>query len=186
LLGRRFAEQFYYTILPREDLVFGVVAYVDNRPAGFVAATHDAARFMQRGLRRQWLPLVWVFGTSLLLEPKSMGAVWKAWRMMRNRRPATGNESAGEILSFGVLAEYRELPFLRQTGLRISTDLLDSAVVQLHARGARVIRALVEANNIPAKLFYSGLGWTLNHPGVSNCCSSSVEFVWRACSQSIP
>src|SRR5437868_15493364 len=52
LLGRRFMENFYYRVLPREGLVFGAVAYVDRQPAGFVAAAHDRAGCLRSGLRR--------------------------------------------------------------------------------------------------------------------------------------
>jgi ribosomal protein S18 acetylase RimI-like enzyme len=179
LLGRRFMERFYYAILPREGLIFGALAYVDNQPAGFVAATHDAAGFMRSALRRWWPYLIWVVGTSVLLAPKSMGKIWEVWRVMMSRRPVKGDGSEGEILSLGVLPAYREPLFIRQFGLRLSNDLVDCAVAQLRTKGVRVIRAIVGADNTSAKLFYSGLGWTFDLTSAPGWQNPTVQFVWR-------
>jgi ribosomal protein S18 acetylase RimI-like enzyme len=176
-LGRPFMERFYYTILPREGLICGAVAYVDHQPAGFVAATHDADGFMRSALRRWWPHLAWVVGISVLVAPKSVGAAWEAWRVMRSRVPAGDSHSAGEILSLGVLPAYRQPHFIRQSGVRISTDLLDSAIAQLRAKRVQVIRATVSADNTPAKLFYSGLGWSIGRSNVPGWHTPTVEFV---------
>jgi ribosomal protein S18 acetylase RimI-like enzyme len=177
LLGHPFMERFYYSILPREGLICGAVAYVDERPAGFVAATHDADGFMRIACRRRWPRLVWVVGTSVLMEPRSIGAVWEASRVMMSRASAADGRPDGEILSLGVLPAYREPSFIRQSGLRISTDLLDTAVSALRTRGVRAIRATVNTDNTPAKLFYIGLGWTLGRTNVPGWQTATVEFV---------
>ena len=41
-LGVGFMERFYYKVLPKQGLIFGAVAYVDGRAAGFVSATYDS------------------------------------------------------------------------------------------------------------------------------------------------
>jgi ribosomal protein S18 acetylase RimI-like enzyme len=177
LLGPHFMERFYYKLLPREGLLFGAVAYIDDQPVGFVAATHDADGFMRIACRRRWPYLVWVVGTSILIAPRSIRAVWQACRVMMSRAPAADARPDGEILSLGVLPAYREPRFIRQSGLRISTDLLDTAVSELCARGVRAIRATVNADNTPAKLFYIGLGWTLGRTNVPGWQAATVEFV---------
>jgi ribosomal protein S18 acetylase RimI-like enzyme len=179
LLGRRFMEKFYYLILPCDGLIFGTIAYVEERPAGFVAATHDPSGFMKSALHRWWPYIVWIVGSSLFLAPKSMGAAWEAWRVMQSRSLSQAGGSDGEILSLGVLPEYREPSFIRQSGLRISTDLLSDAVARLGARGIHVIRATVSADNTPVKLFYSGLGWSLARTNHSGWRHPTVEFIWR-------
>jgi ribosomal protein S18 acetylase RimI-like enzyme len=180
LLGALFMERFYYAILPREGLIFGAVAYVDERPVGFVAATHDSEGFMRSGLRLWWPYLVWVLGISVASSPRSIAAVWEAIRVMTSRRPAKGDGQKGEILSLGVLPGYREPQFVRHSRLRISNDLLETAVAQLSARSVRVIRAFVNANNTQTKLFYCGLGWTLNHTGHTGYRTPTVEFELQA------
>jgi ribosomal protein S18 acetylase RimI-like enzyme len=174
LLGPYFMERFYYRLLPRERLLCGAVAYIDDQPAGFVAATQDADGFMRVACRRWWPYLVWVIGTSVLLDPRTIAAVWEACRVMMSRAPAIDGRPDGEILSLGVLPAYREPHFIRQSGLRISTDLLDTAVSELRARG---VRATVNADNTPAKLFYMGLGWTLGRTNVPGWQTATVEFV---------
>jgi len=78
LLGRRFMEDFYYRVLPREGLEFGAVAYVDQKPAGFVAATHDRNGFMRTAVKRYWPHVLWVIGASVFTTPKFLGAIWQA------------------------------------------------------------------------------------------------------------
>ena len=177
-LGHRFMEDFYYRVLPREGLVFGAVAYVDRQPAGFVAATHDRAGFMRSGMRRFWPRVLWVVGASVLTAPKSLGAVWQAWRVMRSR-PAASVGLDGEILSLGVLPAYREPGFVRRSGLRIATDLLDAAVDRLRELGIPKITAAVRMDNAEAKLFYAGLGWTLHRASVQGGGPAALEFRWE-------
>ena len=178
LLGPRFMRGFYYRVLPWEGLILGAVAYVDERPAGFVAATSDANGFMRTALRRHWWPAAWAVGTSVLASPTSAAAVWQAWRVMRSRRRAE-HEAAGEILSLGVLPAYRQPAFVRQHGLHIAADLLEMAVERLRCLGVRQIGAAVRADNTEAKLFYAGLGWNLHRAEVPGWGAASVEFVWR-------
>lgn len=179
LLGQRFMERFYYKFLPREGLIFGAVAYVNNQPVGFVVATHDSSGFMREAMRRWWPHLLWVVGLSVLLAPKSIAAVWEAVRIMATRRRIEDSRADGEVLSLGVLSEYREPNFVRRSGRRIGNELLDYAVTQLRARGVRVIRAMVAADNTPTKLFYSGLGWTLSRSDTPKWRAHTAEFVWR-------
>jgi ribosomal protein S18 acetylase RimI-like enzyme len=179
LLGRRFMEGFYYRILPPEGLVFGAVAYVDRQPAGFVAATGDRRGFMRAALRRYWPRAIGMVGLSLLAAPRSLGPVWQACRVMRARRPDEGGRREGEILSLGVLPAYREPGFIRRSGRRIATDLLDVAVSRLRSTGVEFIGAAVGAANTEAKLFYTGLGWDLYRRCAEGWGPAAVEFRWR-------
>lgn len=179
LLGDRFMQRFYYWVPPRENVMCGAVAYVENQSAGFVTATTDSTRWMRRALARHWLYLGWLVATSILPEPKRAVAVWEASRIMISLPSVEKEESVGEILSLGVLPAYQEPRFVRESGLKISTDLLQNAVAQLCARGVRKIRVIVDKDNMAAKLFYSALGWTLDHPNVPGWRTPSVGFSWR-------
>ena len=179
LLGVRFVKNFYYRVLPHEGLMLGAVAYVDEQPAGFVAATHDRDGFLRSALRKRWPQAAWAVGTSVLTAPKSGAAVWQAWRVMHSRRPAEAGEAAGEILSLGVLPAYREPRFVRQSGLHIATDLVEVAVGELRKLGIQHISAAVRADNTEAKLFYAGLGWRLHGTSALGWGPVAVEFIWR-------
>jgi ribosomal protein S18 acetylase RimI-like enzyme len=179
LLGPEFMQQFYYRILPRERLISGAVAYVDRQPAGFIVATQDSAGFMRSALRRHWLYLSWVLALSVLRQPiKRLGAIWEALQIMRHQ-PAEAGVMSAELLSFGVLPEYRSPRFIRQTKLQVSKELFDAAVNQLKAEGVSRIRAIVDADNTPAKLFYHSLGWYVERSNVPGWRTPSVEFVQK-------
>jgi ribosomal protein S18 acetylase RimI-like enzyme len=180
LLGRRFMEGFYYRILPAEGLLFGAVAYVDGQPAGFVAATGDRRGFMRAALKRYWPRVIGLVGLSLLAAPRSLGPVWHACRVVRARRPDESGRREGEILSLGVLPAYREPAFIRRSGRRIATELLDLAVGRLRTMGVDFIGAAVGAGNTEARLFYLGLGWDLHRRCAEGWGPAAVEFRWRA------
>lgn len=172
-------EEFYYHRLPRLGLIFGAVAYVGAHRAGFVAATHDSAGFMRAGMRQAWFQLGRVLTTTLLTNPGAARPLAAAWTAMRRRAGSGSSSVPGEILSLGVLPEYRQALFVRRSGLQISTDLIEHAITRLRARGVRAVRAVVAAENLPAKLLYCGLGWTLGRANVAEWSNATVEFIWR-------
>jgi ribosomal protein S18 acetylase RimI-like enzyme len=178
LLGDRFMEQFYYKLLPRQNYIFGIVAYVDCQPAGFIVATRDPEGFMGAALRRHWGALLWVLGRSILQAPrKRFGAIWEAWRIMSHRAPRQQQLIGAELLSFGVLPQYCSVQFSRQTGLKLSVDLLNAMVKQLSQEGASTIRAVVDADNTSAKLFYHAMGWQLEQTSPAGWKVPTVEFL---------
>ena len=177
LLGPRFLERFYYRLLPSADLIFGAIAYVDDRPAGCIVGTADADGFMAAAIRRWWWRLGGVLATSVLLAPARIGAVWEAWRIMRHAAPAATSGPCGEMLTFGVLTDFRSAAFIKKTGLHIASDLFDDALAQMRARNTTSVRAIVDADNTAAKLFYLGRGWTLARTGVPGWLADTVEFV---------
>jgi ribosomal protein S18 acetylase RimI-like enzyme len=181
LLGPRFMRDFYYSVLPRMGLISGVLAYVDQRPAGFIVATDDSSGFMRRALRRHFFQVAWVMGLSVLGDPKRLGAIWEALQIMRNLPPADPQApAAGELLSFGVLPEFRTREFMVRTRLRISQDLLKTAMTQLSAQGVARARVIVDADNLEARLFYLGNGWQPGLGVVPGWRKKTVEFLWQA------
>jgi ribosomal protein S18 acetylase RimI-like enzyme len=177
LLGDRFMEQFYYKLLPRHNFIYGAVAYVDRQPAGFIVATHDSG-FMGAALRRHWPFLLWVLGLAILQEPiKRFSAIWEAWQIMSHRAPTQQQLIGAELLSFGVLPHYCSAQFCRQTGLKLSADLLNAMVQRLSLEGASTIRAVVDADNTSAKLFYHAMGWQLEQTSPAGWKVPTVEFL---------
>jgi ribosomal protein S18 acetylase RimI-like enzyme len=176
--GPRFVKHFYYDVLPRDRQIFGWVGYMGDEPIGFVAATVDSAGFMSKALRHHWPRLGWLIGTSLLISPARLRAVWQDVRLMlaRGHEPAP---DTGEILSLGVRPGYREARFIRETGVHIAQDLMDRALTQLAASGVELIRAVVDADNRAAQISYSASGWELDRRHVQGWSIPSVQFVWR-------
>jgi hypothetical protein len=157
LLGRRFAEGFYYGYLPASGFLFGAVAYVDNHPAGFAAATLTPGGFLAPALKRPFW-VAWLVGRSVLTNPKRVSAVWEAWRRIRNRSNIESRSGVAEILSMGVLADVGATLF-RKKGIRISVDLLANVVSMCRERDARAVRVTVESANLGTQLLYSTFGW---------------------------
>lgn len=178
-LGRDFMERFYYRSLPALQLIYGAVAYVDDQPAGLIVATHDSDGFMRTALHRRWWLIAWVLGGALLRKPRRAAALWEAIRIMGNRETAARAEPIGELLSFGVLPEFRSARFVRHSGLRVGQDLMQTALDRLRAHGVQAVCALVDKDNVTVKLMYRGLGWRLTADDVPGWRTPQVEFTWR-------
>lgn len=179
LLGRRFMERFYYRFLPADGSVFGFVAYVNEKPAGLIVVTHEASGFMRLVVLRHWFSLAWVLFSSVVANPRKWADAFEGWRLLRNRPDLNINEPAGEILTIGVLPEYRDSEFVRQTGFRIAADLLDKALAELRALGLRVFRACIESDNREVKLFYLTRGWVIEQSEIEGDEIDYVEIVLR-------
>lgn len=178
LLGPRFMQHFYYKTLVAEGVICGAIAYVDAEPAGFIAVTMDSTGFLREALKRHPWRLAWLLGTSIWRDLRRIAALWEAWRIMRGqpRIPVEGN--VGEILSFGVLPAFRRPGFIRDSGLKISLELLQYALQELQNRGARLIRVVVDEDNLEARLFYQSQGWRLRSERVPGWRKPAVEYSW--------
>jgi ribosomal protein S18 acetylase RimI-like enzyme len=173
MLGPEFAEQFYYTHLPREGHIFGAVAYVDGHAAGFVVATASCGDFLIKAVKQKFFRVSYLLAKSTLAKPARLKAIAEAIYRMYKR--AGIPHDAGEILSIGVLPSYGA-KFTRQTKIRISQDLVEVAVGECRRRGAKSIRVTVETSNLPAQLMYAGMGWNLEDRNVLDETGRIVEF----------
>jgi ribosomal protein S18 acetylase RimI-like enzyme len=180
LLGPEFMSRFYYRQLPRLGLIFGQIAYVNEQPAGFIVATDDSSGFMQRAVRSRFFTIAATMATSILRDPKRLGAIWEAVQIMRGLPAAQEGHAVGEILSFGVLPAFRSRDFMVRSRLRISQDLLNAVVEQLRHRGVAAARVIVDADNLEARLFYLGNGWQPGLDAVPGWRKKTVEFIWQA------
>ncbi len=160
-LGPEFMRLFYYRKLVEDGLVQCDLAYHDGRAAGVIAYTRYPFDFMANGLRRHWLYLVAVTAYSLLRHPGRLGIILPVVAMLRERKRQAGDVPEGEILSFGVLPEYRGADFVRRSGRRIPVELFERARAFFLKEGISSFRMLVEADNREALLFYHTLGCKL-------------------------
>jgi len=178
LMGPEFMESFYYSVLPREDLICGVVAYVDGNPAGFIVATVDPEGFMSTATSRHRLQIVWLMLKSVVRSPSRILAVKEAYKIQSNVEAQKYGLDMGEILSFGVLPQYRSRRFIAETSLKIGTILMESAVQQLASRGTTRIRAIIDKDNLEAKLFYRSQGWRVGLTDVQGWSVPTMEFLY--------
>ena len=129
-------EQFYYQRLPANGVVFGAVAYVEDRPAGFAAATANSAGFIRAAVARHRVELARVLVISLLESSDRMNAARHLLRFSGRRQQPRKADTAGEILSFGVLPDFLSPSFVAATRLRIALDLFDHVMTALRTKGA--------------------------------------------------
>lgn len=177
LLGPEFMEHFYYGRLPRERFIGASLARIDGEPAGFISFTTDASGFMSAALRRHWLRVGGILAGAIARRPGRLGAVREALTIMRGLPAAEAAAGTGELLSFGVRPAYRGAAFVRKSGVDVGARLLESALDALRARGAVRVRAIVDQDNLAAKLFYRGAGWDLGNPNVPGWRVPTCEFV---------
>jgi ribosomal protein S18 acetylase RimI-like enzyme len=174
-LGIGFMEKFYYSVLPQEGLIFGAVAYVDDKPAAFISATSDAEGFMARGARLAIPTLIYAIVWSAVRQPRSvMAGVWEALRLMRQRG---SGEAIGEILSFGVRTEFRDREFRRRTGLSIVKDLLASVTERFQQDNLSRARVVIDRDNRVAQALYGALGGYRSRDAVPGWRVPSVEMM---------
>lgn len=176
-LGAGFLESIYYRALVEEGAVFGTVAWVDESPAGFIAVTGDSHHFMKIALRRRFPRIALAGAVALLKQPTRVAAVFEVLRLMRTCESQQLEGAEGEILSMGIEEEYRRPEFVTGRSYNIAIDLLEEELEHLRRLGRNRVRAVVDAGNMVAQLFYRGLGWSLERTGVPGWRSPTVEFV---------
>ena len=159
-LGELFLRRFCYTALVRDGLMRAALFEVDGRPAGFVAYTDRSIAFHRQAIRRHAVYVAWLVALSVLRDPRLLSALWRAVRLMFARRAEghLGQDPLGEVLAIGVLPEYRTPEFVQRTALRIGDELIEYVAAYLRRRGLDRMRAVVDAPNRAALLFYHHLG----------------------------
>ena len=183
-LGVGFMERFYYKVLPKQGLIFGAVAYVDGRPAGFVSATYDSDRLLRRAIRWNWLRLAWVLATSFP-RPSKVEGVAEGLGIVRSREQRadtavefTGGGPTGEVLSIGVRKMFRSPDFKIQTGLQIGKDLMVGVMAGFQKSQITRARLIVDAKDIATQGFFRSLGWEPRRRNVPGWFTASTEFTW--------
>jgi ribosomal protein S18 acetylase RimI-like enzyme len=132
---------------------------------------------MGDALRRRFFAVGWTVLSSLIRSPRRVVAVWELVALLASTPSLEASDREGELLSMGVREEFRSPEFVESTGLHVAHDLVESVIAPLKATGRRRVRAIVDADNVAAKLFYHGLGWSLNRVGVPGWRAETVEFV---------
>lgn len=184
-LGRSFMERFYYKALPEQDLIFGAIAYVDNRPAGFISATYDSDHLLTKAIRWNVFRLSWVLATTFP-SPRRLAALFEGTGVVQTRRPKTSLRSkrdagrlTGEILSLGIRESYRRPEFQAQTGIDLYRDLISGVTAGFEKSNLARARAIVDADDIVAQSFLKRSGWEPNRRNVPGWFTENTEFMWQ-------
>ena len=97
--------------------------------------------------------------------------------IQKNVKAQEYGSDVGELLSFGVLPEYRSRKFINDTGLNVSNDLFESAIEQLRQAGKSKLRAIVDKDNLEAQFFYRSKGWRVGLKSVEGWSVPTMEFL---------
>ena len=183
-LGKSFMERFYYKALTRQGLVFGAVAYVDGRPAGFIAATYDSDRLLATAIRWNVFRLAWV-GLTTFPSPKRVMAIAESLGIVKSRQPKAdipleklSAGLTGEVLSIGVRKGFRSREFKLQTGLQIGADLMTGVVAGFGKSNVVRARLIIDSKDLVAQAFCRRLGWEQRRRSVPGWHTESSEYLW--------
>jgi glycosyltransferase 2 family protein len=186
-LGTDFMAEFYYHHLVRDGLIGCRVARVDGHPAGFIAYTARPHDFMLAGLRRHFRALSGVVIGALFERPSRIATVARALGILNLRRDdlAAGPTYDAEILSLGVLPQYRTSEFVRRTGVRLGERLFLDAVSALRASGRDTAAMLSEVRDRATVMFMHAMGFRLVREwlGGVDCFTGLYDMNGRAKSQ---
>ena len=93
-------------------------------------------------------------GRSVLLNPVHLRVIVRALSVVRHRK-ATGS---AEVLSLGVLPEFRGRDSARRTGRHVAQELFDAAKTYFRDNAIEEFYVIVDADNREALSFYRGAG----------------------------
>lgn len=159
-LGSRFIRDVGYRLHMAEDVLRVALCRVGGEPAGFVAYTAQSIGFHRQSLGAHWLRVSWVLTLSLLEDPRRLGNLLRALKVIvsRRREVRRGKDPMGEIVAIAVRRQYLASHIVDSEGRRVSAALVDYCMKKLRDAGVDDMRMLVDADNKGALFLYHGMG----------------------------
>jgi hypothetical protein len=160
-MGLGFLRHFYYTVLPREGLIFGSLAYVDGHAAGFCVNTPYPGAYMSMGIRKHPLRFAWRAGLSAVAHPGGVAASLRARKRMQataSSQTTSASRRFFEGLFLGVAPVYTHPKFIRATRILVARDLMLRTLDQCRRYGVRELRAGVMRDNVGALMLHLNTG----------------------------
>lgn len=161
-LGDRFNLLYFRSVL-EESLCFVDGYYSHGRLVGFLAYSPAASEMLRRVVRRNQMRFVGATAAGLLVSPSSLGVVLRIVMAILVRVPEPGSEIEAEMLSMGVLTDFRGRQEVDGRTVRVAHELVQHAFSVLRSNGARRVKAFVkleEADPV-ARRFWFREGCTL-------------------------
>jgi ribosomal protein S18 acetylase RimI-like enzyme len=156
-LGSLFMTRFFYTSLVKDGLIHCYLYRSGGQYVGFLSITEKPFSFMNEGKRSHVVRLAVVLGLAVLQKPARVRILFETLAAGRRRPTGDNGEGIGEVLSVGVLEQFRAQKDAN-TGLRISHVLFDEGIRHFRQRGFRRIEANVDGDNLRAIRFYRSYG----------------------------
>ena len=165
-LGRRFLETYYRALLG-DPAFFCDVYVVSGRLVGFFTYSSDAAGAFKRALHRHFASFAVAVVASVLTRPTRIPTLIRILRSLAPGYRELADDVPAEILSLGVLPEYR--------GISIGRQLVEHALNVLDRRNVRRIKAATKIQaedpriyNFFARHGFRSIGTVMRHGGRRN------------------
>jgi ribosomal protein S18 acetylase RimI-like enzyme len=159
-LGERFVREVSYAANMRDGTLAAALCYGGEEPVGFVAWTLDSAVFHAQALRRHVLLAGFTIVVTLLREPRRLGKLVRAVRLVLSRRgePPPAALPVGEVLAIGVRPEHLTAKAVARWGSHAAVELVRHAMARVREGGRRQVRMFVDADNRKVQFLYHRLG----------------------------
>lgn len=153
-LGNLFMNKFYYKILPERGLLKCFFAKYDNKIVGIIVTNKAPYSLISQGMKGNMIKLAFIIGMSVLLKPSRIKFLlsqlkYKADPLLKHYED-TGK--AFEILTIGVLPEYRSVKF--DGNKKIAHKMVDHAIAYYKTKGYKYITGQILKTNIAPLKFY--------------------------------
>jgi ribosomal protein S18 acetylase RimI-like enzyme len=159
-LGELFIREAIYRPHVSDGSLRVALYTVDDAPAGFVAYTDRAIGFHRDSLRRHWARTAGVLALALAQDPRRIVRLLRSIRVLLSRRgeQRLGTDPMAEVVCVAVRPAFVAARFARESGRRVSEDLIRYAADRLRELGLRELRMLVDADNREVLFLYHALG----------------------------
>lgn len=159
-LGEQFVRELGYRVHLRDGSLHVALCEVAGEPAGFVAYTSQSVRFHRSSLQKHFFRAAWVLLRSILRDPSTLRRLGPALHMVRSRsgENISYSDPLGEIVTIAIRPHFVRPEIVQRLGRRLSEELLSHAVRSLCRDGVSKVRAIIDADNRAALIFYRQLG----------------------------
>jgi len=155
-VGVTFREKIYYPTLLADLGSFVWIFLVEEKLAGYVAGTIDIQKLYQRLKDANFGLLLKLLAKTCTKKPKLILEFVNTKR--RLEQSYLKESTRAEILSLGVLPEYRSEAFERTTKIHVATALFKKAVETFRDRGITQFKVMTTQENEAANHFYEKQG----------------------------
>lgn len=138
-LGRRFNDVYHATMLKSDDYICDGY-FVDGQLVGYLSYTANTMHLLRDVLRRNILSYVSAIIVDALREPRTLGLIFRVARSVLIPSAEPRPDVTAELLSVGVLPEFRGGRGKDTTVRPVADALLNNALATLRARGVTSVR----------------------------------------------
>lgn len=148
LFGRRFFRLYYQSLMGDPRFLSGGFFW-EARLAGFLTYTTDTAALLSAALRRHAAGYALAVGLGIAQRPGTLRTMLKLLPDLLAPQRQTGSEVPAELLSYGVLREFRRSSdFFAKTGIHVARELLHRAFAELRGHGAKRVKIFIQTEQV--------------------------------------